>query len=88
MVFEEVDTPKPHNVLDNLFEEDILSMVELLPPASGDIFLLYAVQGYSHKEIAEMKNISIGTSKWHLSEARKRLQKLLMENYKHRLNAG
>ena len=87
MVFEDHDQKTRHKVLDRLYEEDILKMVDEIPPASGDIFLLYAVNGYTHKEIAEMKGISIGTSKWHLSEARKKLQTLIIENYKG-LNAG
>lgn len=87
MVFEDHDKKERQKVLDKLYEEDILGMMEKIPPASADIFLLYAVHGYSHKEIAESRNISIGTSKWHLSEARKRLQTLIFENNKG-LNAG
>lgn len=87
MVFEDHESQTRHRILDKLYEEDLLKLIEELPPASGDIFILYAVEGYSHKEIAELKNISIGTSKWHLSEARKKLQNLIIENYKS-LNAG
>jgi len=87
MVFEDHDQKIKHQVLDKLYEEDILSLVEKIPTASADIFLLYAVHGYSHKEIAEAKSISVGTSKWHLSEARKRLKDLIFENYRG-LNAG
>ncbi len=81
MVFEEHDQREKHKILDKLYEEDILKLIEKIPPASGDVFLMYAVQGYNHKEIAELKGISIGTSKWHLSEARKKLQALIIENY-------
>lgn len=88
MVFEEYDSSKSNKVLDNLYEEDLIKMVNEIPPASGDVFLLFAVQGYSHKEISELKNISIGTSKWHLSEARKKLQNLVLENYNKSSNAG
>ncbi len=87
MVFEDHDKKARHNVLDSLFEEDILRLVEKIPSASADIFLLYAVHGYSHKEIADAKSISVGTSKWHLSEARKKLKALIFENY-NSLNAG
>jgi len=37
------------------------------------VFVLYAIDGYTHKEIGAQLNISEGTSKWHLSEARKNL---------------
>jgi len=87
MVFEDHDLNTRHRVLDKLFEEDILKLIDNLPPASADIFILYAVEGYSHKDIADMKKISVGTSKWHLSEARKKLQDLIKENYSS-LNAG
>lgn len=88
MVFEEHDKKHNNKVLDHLYEEDLIKLIDKLPPASGDIFLLFAVQGYSHKEISELKNISVGTSKWHLSEARKKLQNLVLENYNIASNAG
>jgi DNA-directed RNA polymerase specialized sigma24 family protein len=49
----------------------ILKYVRQLPPATHAVFMLYAVDGYQHKEIAKALSISEGTSKWHLSEARK-----------------
>ncbi len=52
----------------------ILQLVRQLPPATHAVFVLYAIDGYAHKEIAAQLNISEGTSKWHLSEARKILQ--------------
>jgi RNA polymerase sigma-70 factor (ECF subfamily) len=87
MVFEEQEKKYSSHILENIYAEDIYKMIELLPPASGDIFILFAVQGYAHKEIAEMRGISVGTSKWHISEARKKLQSLILENYD-RSNAG
>ena len=64
---------------DNLYEEDILQLLEDVPAKSAEIFVMYAIHGYTHKEIAENKGISEGTSKWHLSEARKKLQYLLIQ---------
>ncbi|WP_291945262.1 sigma-70 family RNA polymerase sigma factor [Chitinophaga sp.] len=52
----------------------ILRLVRQLPPATHAVFVLYAIDGYTHKEIAAQLHISEGTSKWHLSEARKILQ--------------
>lgn len=59
------------------FEEDILRAVRSLPPVSQEVFRLYAIEGYSHAEIAESLQMSEGTSKWHLSTARHRLRELL-----------
>ena len=61
--------------LDRLNADEIMTMIQKLPPATHAVFVLYAVEGYKHKEIAEALGISEGTSKWHLSEARKTLQK-------------
>ena len=49
-------------------------MIRQLPRATHAVFVLYAIDGYTHKEIAAHLGISEGTSKWHLSEARKILQ--------------
>jgi RNA polymerase sigma factor (sigma-70 family) len=57
--------------------EEILHLVGKLPPATKAIFNLYVVEGYNHKEIGAMLQISEGTSKWHLSEARKNLKQQL-----------
>jgi len=58
-------------------------LVDQLPTASADVFVLYAIHGYTHKEIGKLKNISEGTSKWHYSEARKKLRVLLEQQIKY-----
>ena len=80
MVFDEPEKRVIPDALNKLYEEDILRLIKEIPNSSGEVFSLYAIQGYSHKEIAEAKGISVGTSKWHLSEARKRLQDLILKN--------
>lgn len=74
--------------LERLYFEDLLDMVELLPNATRKVFYLYAIEGYSHKEIADRIQISVGTSKWHLSEARKRLQALILKQFNTKQHAG
>jgi RNA polymerase sigma factor (sigma-70 family) len=60
---------------------EILHLIRNLSAATQAVFNLYIIEGYSHKEIAELLQISEGTSKWHLSEARKNLKmQLLREN--------
>ena len=56
---------------------EIMHFIKQLPPATHAVFVLYAIDGFPHKEIALQLNISEGTSKWHLSEARKNLQEKL-----------
>jgi RNA polymerase sigma-70 factor (ECF subfamily) len=65
------------DVVSSLKSDDILQLVKKLPPATQAVFNLFAIDGYAHKEIAEMLHISEGTSKWHINEARKTLQKQL-----------
>ncbi|MEO7047184.1 MAG: sigma factor-like helix-turn-helix DNA-binding protein [Ferruginibacter sp.] len=54
-------------------------MVQKLPPATQAVFNLYVMEGYNHIEIGKLLGISDGTSKWHLSEARKKMQKMIKE---------
>jgi RNA polymerase sigma-70 factor (ECF subfamily) len=54
---------------------DLLDIIRGLPPKYRMVFNLFAIEGYSHKEISQMFNISEGTSKSNLSRARIILQK-------------
>lgn len=54
---------------------DLMSIIRDLPPKYRMVFNLFAIEGYSHKEISKMINISEGTSKSNLSRARIILQK-------------
>ncbi len=58
--------------------DQIYSFIAKLPPASRQVFNLYFIDGYKHKEIAEMLNISEGTSKWHLNAAREKLKEMIV----------
>lgn len=66
-----------NDAIDNMALEDIYNKIQRLPSASQKVFSLYVIDGYNHREIAEMLSISEGTSKWHLSNARVKLQELL-----------
>lgn len=58
-------------------ENSVLRLLEYLKPATKQVFILYVIEGYNHREISELLDMSEGTSKWHLSMARKELQLLL-----------
>jgi RNA polymerase sigma-70 factor (ECF subfamily) len=76
----EVDRQPDYNHLaDHLEAEDLLRMIDQLPPGYRIVFNMYAIDGYSHKEIAAQLGISENTSKSQLSRARVHLQKLLAE---------
>ncbi|MCU0429326.1 MAG: RNA polymerase sigma factor [Cytophagaceae bacterium] len=59
-----------------LLAEDLLKFLEQLPEGKRVIFNLYVIDGYTHKEIAEMLNITESTSKAQLSKAKEILIKL------------
>ena len=60
--------------------EDIISKVNSLPKGARMIFQLYAIEGYSHKEIARLLKISIGTSKSQINRAKQLLQQWIGGN--------
>jgi len=75
---EKVDEPAiDADAIQRMSSHEVLLLVQKLSPATQTVFNLYVVEGYNHREIANLLGISEGTSKWHLSEARKQLQKLL-----------
>ena len=67
------------NALDNLAEKDIVQMVQELPPGYRTVFNMYVIEGYSHKEIADLLQITEGTSKSQLSRAKGILQRKVNE---------
>ena len=62
----------------NLEVEDLMNMIGKLPSGYRTVFNLYAIEGYSHAEIAEQLGINVNTSKSQLSRARNHLQKELL----------
>jgi RNA polymerase sigma factor (sigma-70 family) len=65
------------SVLDSLAEKDIVQLVQQLSPGYRTVFNMYVVEGYTHKQIADMLGISEGTSKSQLSRAKLILQELV-----------
>ncbi len=72
----------------NFETEDLLAMVQQLPDGYRTVFNLYAIEGYSHKEIAEQLGISESTSKSQLSRARALLQEYLRRVEKKMINVN
>ncbi len=69
-----------YNKLESQLEaDDLLKMIDTLPSGYKIVFNMYAIDGYSHKEIADQLGITESTSKSQLSRARTALQKSLME---------
>jgi len=70
------------DVIDQLALQDLLDIIQQLPDTHRSVFSLHVIDGYKHKEIAEMLNISLGTSRWYLSKA-KDLLKQKLKDYKY-----
>jgi RNA polymerase sigma factor (sigma-70 family) len=69
------NNPVDDNALHELAMKDLLAMIQELSPGYRAVFNMYVIEGFSHKEIAEMVGISEGTSKSQLARARTILQK-------------
>lgn len=85
--FEEVKEEKNTVSLDggayqHLGEKEILELVRKLPDGYRVVFNLYAIEGYSHDEIAELLGIQAGTSRSQLVKARKLLQQQMASLHK------
>ena len=66
-------------ILNNIGYDELLLCVQDLSPAYRQVFNMYVVDGFSHQEIADALNISVGTSKSNLSKAKVNLKKLLSD---------
>ncbi|MBI3142142.1 MAG: RNA polymerase sigma factor [Bacteroidetes bacterium] len=71
------ELPVESKALDNMSANELLELVNALPPGFRVVFNLYVLEGLNHKEIAKELNISIGTSKSQLSRARLALQNMV-----------
>ncbi|CAN5493912.1 sigma-70 family RNA polymerase sigma factor [soil metagenome] len=64
-------------IISKLSATYLLELIRKLPVATQTVFNLFIMEGYSHQEISELLQISEGTSKWHVSDARKKLQHMI-----------
>ncbi|MBN4071512.1 RNA polymerase sigma factor [Crocinitomix catalasitica] len=79
------DAKIANDVLDEIAAAELTELIQQLPDKSRRVFNLYAVEGYSHKEISEIMKISVGTSKSQLFDARKALMKWIKKMNSSRL---
>ncbi len=77
-------------VMEQLAADDLMEMVNSLSPGYRTVFNLYAIEGYNHKDIADMLGISEGTSKSQLARARAILQRKVESapHYAHLSHSG
>lgn len=68
-------------IIEELTRDQIIGLLDQLPPAYRAAFNLFVVDGYSHEEIATLLQISVGSSKSNLSRARQHLRTLLANDF-------
>lgn len=71
------------SILENIYEKELLNLIQKLPEGCRIIFNLYVIEGYNHLEISELLNISQGTSKSQFSRARLLLKEMIRQTHPH-----
>lgn len=67
-----------YNEIDPLIsQEHLMELINTLPTRTAQVFNLFVLDDYEHKEIAEALNISVSNSKWHLQSARNKLSSII-----------
>jgi RNA polymerase sigma-70 factor, ECF subfamily len=78
------DAPYPRfddQILEKITADEILELVHMLRPVYRSVFMMYAIDGYSHREIAELLTVNEATVRSHYVRARTRLQHLIKQYY-------
>ena len=75
--YDNSDFSEVNQALERMEYRHLLNQISLLPEATRKVFNLFVIDGYAHKEIAELLGISQGTSKWHLNAARQKLKEYI-----------
>jgi RNA polymerase sigma factor (sigma-70 family) len=78
--FESANFSDVNDALSKINCKQIFAEINKLPEATKKVFNLFIIDGYSHKEVADMLGISEGTSKWHLNAARQKLKDYIENN--------
>ncbi len=79
-IAEDYDEPTDAHVLEKMSSAEMMKMVDGLPDGYKVVFNLYAIEGFSHAEIADTLGVNEGTSRSQLAKARKWLQKKIQES--------
>jgi len=76
---EELDLPEDEVSISSIHFTQLLEMIQSLPQGCQMVFNMFAIEGYNHKEIANLLGISEGTSKSQYARARSLLQQKLLK---------
>lgn len=70
-----------NEAINRMSVDELVSLIQQLPPNMRTVFNMFIIEGYSHAEIAAQLGISESTSAWHLNHARNRLKKEIERLY-------
>ena len=73
------DHSEVNSIMTKMNVEEIHLLICKLPPMSQRVFNLFVIDGFSHKEIAQLLGMTEGTSKWHLNSSREKLKEMLQK---------
>jgi len=71
------------DIISKIAADEILGLVQQLPPAYRTVFVMHVVDGYNHREIGEILGINEGTSRSNFAKARQKLQLLVQKEFPH-----
>lgn len=71
------------DIINKISADEILVLVQKLPPSYRTVFVMHVVDGYSHREIGEILEINEGTSRSNFMKARIKLQNLVQKEFPH-----
>lgn len=80
-VHDDKNEDRSNDILD-LSQQEAVEIIQTLPEGFRKVLNLYVIDGFKHREIAEMLDISVGTSKSQLNRARKLMKQKLTEHIK------
>lgn len=70
-----------NEAISRISSQELVSLIQLLPPTTRMVFNMFVFEGFSHGEISEQLNISVNTSAWHVNSARNQLKASINKYY-------
>ena len=70
-----------NDAVSNISSQELIGLIQTLPPVTRTVFNMFVFEGFSHREIAEEMGITENTSAWHVNSARSKLKELICKMY-------
>ena len=70
-----------NDAVSRMSSQELVGLIQLLPPVSRTVFNLFVFEGLSHREISQQLNITENTSAWHVNSARTKLKVAIRKLY-------